>query len=428
MIITAAWAFVLLGRATAPYSTLRWPVLIIGSLPPSACWWPTGCPRRWPASVLGLALLSAGTGPAAYAVQTAATPHQGSIVTAGPVSGNSGPGGQGGIRTHPDRCRTGRQGGRPRAARSVPQGGAQGGQPGRDGASVSTELAALLRSDASSYRWAAATTGSQSAAAYQLATELPVMAIGGFTGSDASPTLAQFQAYVAQGDIHYYLSGGNGGGRGGGSGSASRDRDLGQRELHRHHGRKRRSLRPHRRPLSRPNDRSGPTSSRHAHRDQYTGTDSMTTDPRLPSRSTRWSTSWCRCTTKKSILRPSVRRLDGFLAEHLPVLLLHHDRRQREHRPHLVGGSGPRGRVARVRAVHLDQKGRGRALKAVWSESSAPILAYMDVDLSTDLRALLPLVAPLISGHSDIAIGSRLAGPAGWSAAPSGSSSRAATT
>ncbi len=62
-----------------------------------------------------------------------------------------------------------------------------------------------------------------------------------------------------------------------------------------------------------------------------------------------------------------------------------------------------------VRAVHLDEKGRGRALKAVWSSSQAPILAYMDVDLSTDLDALWPLVAPLMSGHSDLAIGSRLA-------------------
>ncbi|MEV5885454.1 bifunctional glycosyltransferase family 2/GtrA family protein [Streptomyces sp. NPDC052020] len=65
-------------------------------------------------------------------------------------------------------------------------------------------------------------------------------------------------------------------------------------------------------------------------------------------------------------------------------------------------------RIAQVRSVRLDQKGRGRALRAVWSASDAPVLAYMDVDLSTDLNALLPLVAPLISGHSDLAIGSRL--------------------
>ncbi|MBT2507395.1 bifunctional glycosyltransferase family 2/GtrA family protein [Streptomyces sp. ISL-98] len=63
-----------------------------------------------------------------------------------------------------------------------------------------------------------------------------------------------------------------------------------------------------------------------------------------------------------------------------------------------------------VVVVRLEQKGRGRALRAVWERSDAPVLAYMDVDLSTDLKALLPLVAPLISGHSDLAIGSRLAG------------------
>ncbi|MER8234792.1 bifunctional glycosyltransferase family 2/GtrA family protein [Streptomyces sp. NPDC094049] len=65
--------------------------------------------------------------------------------------------------------------------------------------------------------------------------------------------------------------------------------------------------------------------------------------------------------------------------------------------------------VPEVRSVRLAQKGRGRALRTVWSDSDAPVLAYMDVDLSTDLNALLPLVAPLISGHSDLAIGSRLA-------------------
>jgi putative flippase GtrA len=62
-----------------------------------------------------------------------------------------------------------------------------------------------------------------------------------------------------------------------------------------------------------------------------------------------------------------------------------------------------------VRAFHLSEKGRGRALRAAWLQSNASVVAYMDVDLSTDLAALLPLVAPLISGHSDVAIGSRLA-------------------
>jgi putative flippase GtrA len=62
-----------------------------------------------------------------------------------------------------------------------------------------------------------------------------------------------------------------------------------------------------------------------------------------------------------------------------------------------------------IRAIHLGQKGRGRALRAAWTASEAAVVAYMDVDLSTDLDALLPLVAPLLSGHSDLAIGSRLA-------------------
>lgn len=65
-----------------------------------------------------------------------------------------------------------------------------------------------------------------------------------------------------------------------------------------------------------------------------------------------------------------------------------------------------------VRVVSLREKGRGRALRQAWTASDAGVLAYMDVDLSTDLSALLPLVAPLLSGHSDVAIGTRLAGSA----------------
>jgi putative flippase GtrA len=64
--------------------------------------------------------------------------------------------------------------------------------------------------------------------------------------------------------------------------------------------------------------------------------------------------------------------------------------------------------VPGVRVVRIEEPGRGRALKQVWSESSADVLAYMDVDLSTNLNALLPLVAPLVAGHSDVAIGTRL--------------------
>ncbi len=65
--------------------------------------------------------------------------------------------------------------------------------------------------------------------------------------------------------------------------------------------------------------------------------------------------------------------------------------------------------LAGVRTVHLEQKGRGRAVKQVWMQSEALVVAYMDIDLATGLDALLPLVAPLLSGHAEVAIGSRLA-------------------
>ena len=61
-----------------------------------------------------------------------------------------------------------------------------------------------------------------------------------------------------------------------------------------------------------------------------------------------------------------------------------------------------------VAVIHLDRKGRGRALRAAWSASDAEVVCYMDADLSTDLNALEPLVAPLLAGHGDVAVGSRL--------------------
>jgi hypothetical protein len=91
-----------------------------------------------------------------------------------------------------------------------------------EGSRSSAAITSMLKSDADSYTWAAAAVGSNSAAGYQLASEEPVMAIGGFNGSDPSPTLAQFKAYVADGAIHYLIAGGGGfGGRMGGPGGAS---------------------------------------------------------------------------------------------------------------------------------------------------------------------------------------------------------------
>ena len=88
--------------------------------------------------------------------------------------------------------------------------GGQGGGMGGD-TTVSDEVKALLLEDADSYTWVAAAVGSQSAAGYQLATERAVMPIGGFNGTDPSPTLDEFKAYVAEGRIHYFIAGGGGG-------------------------------------------------------------------------------------------------------------------------------------------------------------------------------------------------------------------------
>ena len=89
-------------------------------------------------------------------------------------------------------------------------------------ANVSSAAKSLLEKDASKYTWVAASIGSQNAASYQLATGDPVMAIGGFNGTDPSPTLAQFKQYVAEGKIHYFIAGGGmGGGMGGSSNGTS---------------------------------------------------------------------------------------------------------------------------------------------------------------------------------------------------------------
>ena len=89
--------------------------------------------------------------------------------------------------------------------------------------------------------------------------------------------------------------------------------------------------------------------------------------------------------------------------------LAHHDRRQREHRRDARDRRPARRPTCPASiAVHLAEKGRGRALKHVWGSSPAEVLVYLDEDLSTDLAALPPLVAPLLSGHSDLAIGTRL--------------------
>ena len=260
---STAWAFVLLGQSgEQPYLGLRWLVLGTGLLATAGFVLIDRLPKAAASAVLTLAAVAALTGPASYTVDTVLTPHTGSIVTAGPVSSMGGAGG-GGMRggaggpggtppglngqTQNGQTQNGAaQGGFPGGG-MAPGGQSQGGQPmpggvpGQasggtsgseagesaggmggllNGAEVSDEMKALLSQNADDYTWVAATARAQNAASYQLATEKPVMAIGGFNGTAASPTLAQFRQYVAEGKIHYFISSG---GEGQMSGTSSQD-------------------------------------------------------------------------------------------------------------------------------------------------------------------------------------------------------------
>ncbi|NIH86663.1 bifunctional glycosyltransferase family 2/GtrA family protein [Amycolatopsis granulosa] len=108
-------------------------------------------------------------------------------------------------------------------------------------------------------------------------------------------------------------------------------------------------------------------------------------------------------------LAPCVRRLHAYLSDALPYPFRITVADNASTDGTLAIAHALAAELPGVRVRHVDEKGRGRALNTAWSASDAQVLAYMDVDLSTDLAALLPLVAPLISGHSDLAIGSRLA-------------------
>jgi 4-amino-4-deoxy-L-arabinose transferase-like glycosyltransferase len=148
-------------------------------------------------------------GPLLFSLQTATTPHTGSLPSAGPVVAGAsmrggGPGGMG----------PGGPGGPQRA-------GGPGGGGLLDASSPSAELVAILTRDAADYTWIAAAVGSQNGAGYQLATGYSVMPIGGFNGSDPSPTLAQFQQLVADGDIHWFIASSGGPGGPGGSRTGS---------------------------------------------------------------------------------------------------------------------------------------------------------------------------------------------------------------
>jgi 4-amino-4-deoxy-L-arabinose transferase-like glycosyltransferase len=216
-VTTALWSASLLRRTVGWNAWLPPAITVAGILAALGFLVTARFGRSIGALVAGGAVVAMLAGPASFAVATAATPHTGSIVTAGPrptargfsLFGVPALGGGGGPRPRPPRAPAARPTGRatPPTTRGTTAPAPRFG--GLLGTSVpSAELRALLVEDADDYTWIAATTGSNNAAGYQLETQHPVMPIGGFNGSDPSPTLAQFQQLVAAKEIHWYLASG----------------------------------------------------------------------------------------------------------------------------------------------------------------------------------------------------------------------------
>jgi 4-amino-4-deoxy-L-arabinose transferase-like glycosyltransferase len=249
VLVTAWWAYTLLGRSAGWLPWLRPVILACGVAAAAgviAERWLSG--RAMVLSVAPLALVAGLAGPLAYSLDTAATAHTGALPSAGPsATASGGPGGRpsaggfggggggfgggrpgagfggpGGVSGRPSGSSAGRvPGSTPGRPGHVPGGqgsGVGGGLSG--GTQVSSAITNLLTSGAAGYRWAAATVGAESAAPFQLASGEPVMAIGGFNGTDQAPSLAQFTKMVAAHEVHYFL-GANGHTFGGGSGDAA---------------------------------------------------------------------------------------------------------------------------------------------------------------------------------------------------------------
>ena len=274
MLGSSIWAYILLNRSSDFLPWLKFVVVAAGVITFVLIMIHTFAPRLLNPKMLLVSTLVAGSltllsGPLAYSLETVNSSNMGSIPTAGPAvaggmggpggqGGPGGPGGQGGPDGHNGNMmlptggndgNTGQAHGQQRPAPpsqngTMPtppngsadgagtpggqagQGGPGGGQGGPGGllggGDASTEVTSLLTANADSYTWVAATSGSQSAATYQLAAGYSVMPIGGFNGSDPSPTLEQFKQWIAEGKIHYYIvSDGPGGGAGGPGGENS---------------------------------------------------------------------------------------------------------------------------------------------------------------------------------------------------------------
>jgi 4-amino-4-deoxy-L-arabinose transferase-like glycosyltransferase len=242
VLVTAVWSYVLLDRTPDWLPWLRWVVLLAGVLGATAV---LAGPRlarlvsfrRLVLLPVGLAMVAGLAGPAAYALDTVDSAHSGAIPTAGPATAGFGGGGGFAGARHGGTAGNGFPGGQARQfggpggtggtqaggpGGSGGPGGAPGGTRGPGGGlsgntQVSSALVKLLEQDASAYKWVAATEGSEGAAPLELATGDAVMAIGGFNGTDPWPTLAVFEALVANHEVHYYVGQGSenfGGGRG----------------------------------------------------------------------------------------------------------------------------------------------------------------------------------------------------------------------
>ncbi len=249
--ISAFWAVTLLDRSPNWYPQLRIVVIVAGVAATALLLLVNRLPRQASLVIVAVALIAILAGPSAYAAQTAATAHSGALPTAGPAVANSGPGGRrprgvpngaafggnppGGFSPFGG-SRTRSNGGFPNGnfSRGLPGNGSNGTTPaipnGANGArnfgggslgglldarEPDPALVWTLEQNSDKYTWVAAIVGANNSAGVQLATGEPVMAIGGFNGTDPTPTLAQFQQYVQEGKIHYFIASGGGfGGRG----------------------------------------------------------------------------------------------------------------------------------------------------------------------------------------------------------------------
>ncbi|MEV6946300.1 glycosyltransferase family 39 protein [Streptomyces sp. NPDC051172] len=247
VVASAAWGYVLLNRTSDYLPWLKYLVLVGGLGAALGLIFAGRINRQLALGAAAVGILASLAGPTAYTLSTVNSAHTGSIVTAGPAGastmggGRGGPGG-GGMRGGGPGMRGGFGGGMPGQSQQNGNGSTrnqQGGMPGGrtgggmgggmrggvggllNGASVSSQAKKLLEANSSQYTWVAAAIGAQNAASYQLSTGDPVMAIGGFNGTDPSPTLAQFKKYVEDGRIHYFISSGTGGGMTGGRGSGT---------------------------------------------------------------------------------------------------------------------------------------------------------------------------------------------------------------